>query len=516
MRLIPTTLAVSVSISLVVDHAKASTNWEQLESRLSKDSFQVSNVDDWIEQCIHPFMDTKPDAVSNYQLFEQPSGLCQAHASCGYQLCGGPFQSRAKTYDATVYTDEVWKSDDTLDLPDAVVHPKHVGDVSEAIKFATQQNIGISVKTSGHSYTGSSTKKGTLLLHLSKLPKYSLTGSITECEVDEDIKGAYKEACNLAIARNKKAVIRVGGGQIFDEVLRSVNMDWNEDDNNPRKYHIVSGAAGTVSAAGGWLASGGLSGNNGMRMYGLGIDQVLHVEMVLPSGAHVRFGPTEWEKRPGHAYHLTKKVDGYCNMGNLSDEDSWDWQDCGDDIEIDFHDLWYAVRGGGGGAYGVLTSVYYQLHDFSPIQIVSIQLVDLEISTELKLAFMKAWIDFLLRFLYDPESVGVSESSSNSCSSPGFGGFSGGFFVCFNGGGDIMKGAWERYLAESTNLTNPEDFFYVDNSVPSWAHILVQGGKMFPNVPEGRGYDVSSKCLLESLPYYLRKYLISFLSMFQL
>ena len=112
MRLIPTTLAVSVSISLVVDHAKASTNWEQLESRLSKDSFQVSNVDDWIEQCIHPFKDTEPDAVSNYQLFEESSGLCQAHASCGYQLCGGPFQFRAAKYDATVYTDEVWKSDE--------------------------------------------------------------------------------------------------------------------------------------------------------------------------------------------------------------------------------------------------------------------------------------------------------------------------------------------------------------------------------------------------------------------
>lgn len=68
--------------------------------------------------------------------------------------------------------------------------------------------------------------------------------------------------------------------------MRAVSFDWNN--NNEKKYNLVTGGSGTVSAAGGWLASGGLSGNNGMRMYGLGVDQVLHVEMVLPSGTHVR------------------------------------------------------------------------------------------------------------------------------------------------------------------------------------------------------------------------------------
>ena len=402
--------------------------YDQLKSKLSSENaFQVSQVDDWVEQCVRPFADLPitPDTnidlnnapgsfvVSNYQLFLQPSGLCCAHVNCAYEKCNtGPYPLSfpMNTYNSSVYPDELWKSDDnSLDLPDAVVHPEHVGDVSETVKFASKHKIGVSVKTSGHSYTGSSTKKGTILLHLSKLQKYSPSGSIVECQIGQDTiiqqDGAYHEACDLAIARKKQAVIRVGGGEIFDEPLRAVSFDWNG--NNNRKYHIVTGAAGTVSAAGGWLASGGLSGNNGMRLYGMGIDQVLHVELVLPSGTHVRFGPTDWEEETDRMYPVTTKVTGYCNMGDLSDEDSWDWQDCSDGDNIDFHDLWYAVRGGGGGAYGVVTSVYYQLHEFSPMQVMTVNFMD-PLSAlnddELMSSFLSKWVEFALRFFLARDS----------------------------------------------------------------------------------------------------------------
>lgn len=61
---------------------------------------------------------------------------------------------------------------------------------------------------------------------------------------------------------------------------------------------------------------------NGMRLYGLGVDQVLHAEMVMPNGRHVRFGPTHWELEESMMYPKTKKVAGYCNEGDLSDEDA--------------------------------------------------------------------------------------------------------------------------------------------------------------------------------------------------
>ena len=55
--------------------AKGDTpHWDELEAKLSsKDIFQVSNLDDWIDQCVAPFADlTIPpdDKVSTYQLFE--------------------------------------------------------------------------------------------------------------------------------------------------------------------------------------------------------------------------------------------------------------------------------------------------------------------------------------------------------------------------------------------------------------------------------------------------------------
>ena len=72
-----------------------------------------------------------------------------------------------------------------------------------------------------------------------------------ECDEFSDTRGAYADACVLAHARDKKAVIRVGGGELFDEVLRAVFMTWNENDNKGNKYHIVTGGSGTVGAAGG-------------------------------------------------------------------------------------------------------------------------------------------------------------------------------------------------------------------------------------------------------------------------
>ena len=60
----------------------------------------------------------------------------------------------------------------------------------------------------------------------------------------------------------------------------------------------------------------------------------------------------------------TTSVEGYCiadDTADLSDERTWSWVDCSD--QYDFDDLWFAIRGGGGGNYGVITSIYYQLHD---------------------------------------------------------------------------------------------------------------------------------------------------------
>jgi hypothetical protein len=134
----------------------------------------------------------------------------------------------------------------------------------------------VSKKVAGHSYFGASSEQGTLLLKLStQYPKYGIGGSLHECTPDEfddtsknsttttTIRSANAMACAVANSRNKSAVLRVGGGELFDEAYRAVSFDWNGV-YPERKYHLVGGGAGTVSAAGGWLQSGGLSGTTGM------------------------------------------------------------------------------------------------------------------------------------------------------------------------------------------------------------------------------------------------------------
>jgi hypothetical protein len=286
--------------------------------------------------------------------------------------------------------------------------------------------VGVSVKVAGHSYFGASTVNNSLLIKMTSYPKYAITGGPMECANETDyttpVVAATEEssatamACKLAKARGKNAILRVGGGEMFDEAYRSVSFDWNLNENNTNKYHLVGGGAGTVSAAGGWLASGGLSGTTGMRMYGIGIDQVLHMEMILPNGTHVRFGPSQWEDAEGYVYPKTTEVTGYCNSMPLEDEAQWDWQPCDG---INFDDLWFAARGGGGGSFGIVTSVYYQIHDQpGPLQQVYAQIPLPETTTDTQyFVLAMVYVEFVLKFFYMPEALGVAEEHSDYCGS---------------------------------------------------------------------------------------------------
>ena len=72
----------------------------------------------------------------------------------------------------------------------------------------------------------------------------------------------------------------------------------------------------------GWTFQGGLPGTAAGRLYGFGVDQVLMLEMVLPNGYHVRFGPTEWETAEGYDVPKTLKVSGVCRSNpSETDED---------------------------------------------------------------------------------------------------------------------------------------------------------------------------------------------------
>merc|ERR1719491_909686 len=185
------------------------------------------------------------------------------------------------------------------------------------------------------------------------------------------------------------------------------------------KYHILGGGAGTVSPMG-WTFLGGLASATLGRRYGLGADQVLQIEMVLPNGNHVRFGPTAWQKNTNQLYPKTTEVTGYCNKNyDSTNENEWKWTEC--EAAINFDDLWFATLGGGGGTWGIVLSIHYQLHNHHKVYYVEQPYKTMENSNtthtepEKNKIIQLAW-EYAFDFLFDPTQLeDVTESDSNAC-----------------------------------------------------------------------------------------------------
>ena len=152
------------------------------------------------------------------------------------------------------------------------------------------------------------------------------------------IKSNYLK-CNV----RHDAVIQVGGGQVWGEIYQALGND----------YHVIGGNGLTVSAAGGWINGGGLSASS--RIYGMGVDQVVEFEVITADGLKVLASECENE------------------------------------------DLFWALKGGGGGTFGVTTSVHYKLHATKPFCEVSFVVEDFnEPLWDAKTVYK--WIDLLIDF----------------------------------------------------------------------------------------------------------------------
>lgn len=513
------------------------TPWEDLRNVLSSpDILTVPSVFDWKEQCLDPMVFTEPfvtDPLDPFKLYGydigfKPAGVCMVHMSCMYPSCFSPLPNPYLLPcppDTTCVEpnralsppfDDSNLFDDEMELPAAVLQPKTASDVVRGIEFAVEHDIGISVKVIGHSYFGASTSRGTLLIKMStNFPGYAEEGSLTECAGygSNSTSDAMSMACAVATAREKKAVLRVGGGELFDTAYRAVFFDWNGNPSNANHYHFVGGFCGTVSAAGGWLHSGGLSGSS-MRLHGVGVDQVLHIEMVLPNGTHVRFGPTSWEEEEGSLYHKTTEVTGYCNAKPYeTDESMWEWTTCeGEEENINFEDLWFAVRGGGGGTFGILTSVYYQLHDL-PGNVTEVRAYDPgfeRADVEKTLTVASDYLNFSLRYLFLPETLhNVSDVESNSCNAPApafttFPLYSA--LYCQNSAGYKIVDEWKKYLETSqlrekygddeAFMTSMESLFFVAAEYPNQGYVTL----LTEGPYAGRLNDDGGIMLYQSIP----------------
>ncbi|MFB3779215.1 MAG: FAD-binding oxidoreductase [Bryobacteraceae bacterium] len=170
--------------------------------------------------------------------------------------------------------------------PRMIVRCADVADVIQAVLFARNANMLVAVRGGGHNGAGLAVCDGGLVIDLSRM---------RSTHVDPAAR-----------------TMRVEGG-----------CTWNDVDHAGHAFGLTT-PAGTISTTGvGGLTLGGGIGHL-TRRYGLTIDNLLAVDMVLADGTFVAANASE------HA------------------------------------DLYWAVRGGGGN-FGVVTSFLFQLH---PVKIV--------------------------------------------------------------------------------------------------------------------------------------------------
>ena len=305
---------------------------------------------DFQEQCI-------VQGTNAFAIAASGNGMCMQNFQCQYQFCNLDNQ----------------RSDA---LPEYSVDVRSEVDIATVLHFANKHNIPVSIKTSGHSYMGSSTAADSILLWMANYPK---DGTITQ---------GFLDSCGT----NHSTVIGIGGGSTWNDVIESVQD----------KYHVVTGSARTVSAAGGyvvvavvgvfvllgrvlrslshpvpgfcvgpyhdhtpplpfldiffrWLQGGGLSWT--VRKYGMGVDNVVSIRVVLANGTVVT---TDACTHP---------------------------------------DLFWALRGGGGGTFGVVTHTHYLLHPVTNIVVCNwfLQGIDYMLEQQLYqplIAFSKQWLEY--------------------------------------------------------------------------------------------------------------------------
>jgi len=458
-----------------------------------------SSPSDFVANC-EPRIVTQGTIIDYYKN-ANPAACVLSTYMCGFENCN-PYRNATlqERWDRLVlntnppdYTDSIMyyftvlpelRKVDTFNIPSKILMPQSAGEIVQAVEFATTHGLELSVKTTGHSYQGASQKKDTLLINMYEYPKSSsLSGGIVECVDNESVAkrdGSTDGPCALVRANGKQAYIKVGGGENFAQAYLSIRA-FNADEANSNDYMMLGGAWGGVSPMG-WTMQGGMGGTTNGRAIGVGVDQVVQLEMVLPSGDHVRLSPSSWESSEQYLYPSITKVSGECRSN--VDEDNellWEWEPC---AVADWSDLWFAVLGGGGGTFGIVTSMYHQLHEKLPIQQFDLTLKsfmrdDSEChisnmsfppsetgpydvwnntydSTEEHLYFSvlgRAYWKFILDFMVDPKALGLEEDVTTKCSSAFH--FTDGIVVhCYGTGADgtpaidPLVNAWKKYMDE--------------------------------------------------------------------
>ncbi|KAI6039145.1 hypothetical protein EDC04DRAFT_3011338, partial [Pisolithus marmoratus] len=185
-------------------------------------------------------------------------------------------------------------------------------DIQAAINFALQYNLKLVVKNTGHDFLGRSAARGAFVVWTHNMKNITYNAQFTP-------QGA---PANETYQGRSFTTLTVGAGVQWFEAYDTANQ-------NGRMMVGGLSLGGSVGAAGGWLQGGGHSVLS--PTHGLGVDNAIEITVVTSTGAYLT-------------------VNNYQNP-----------------------DLFWALRGGGGGTYGIVTSVTYRTYQELPVTMYFVQ-----------------------------------------------------------------------------------------------------------------------------------------------
>ncbi|KAJ4422746.1 hypothetical protein N0V82_002643 [Gnomoniopsis sp. IMI 355080] len=192
-------------------------------------------------------------------------------------------------------------------VPSYYVDATGVDEVAASLRWANEQNVRLVIKNTGHDYRGRSTGPDSFAIWTHHIKPQMV--------IDDNF---IPDGC----PESTGPVVTYGAGEQFQELNDFVYQ------NKYTPQVLIGGAAATVGASGGWILGGGHSFAS--NTYGLGVDNVMQMRVVLPNGTYVTANRCQHQ------------------------------------------DIFFALRGGGGGTFGVLMETTSRLYPIVPMQLASI------------------------------------------------------------------------------------------------------------------------------------------------
>ncbi|TVY64581.1 putative FAD-linked oxidoreductase [Fusarium oxysporum f. sp. cubense] len=199
-------------------------------------------------------------------------------------------------------------------LPDYRLQVKTVSDVQNAVRFATRHNIRLTVLTTGHDQLARSDAGSGLIIDLSLFNGVQVSESFTPTGEGLPFIEPGTEVNIITPKDGVQAAVTFGPARAGLQLNYAVGKSG---------LFSVSGAAATVALGGGWGQNGGYGPLT--AQYGLGVDQWLEAQIVTP--------------------------DGELSIAN----------------KVVNPDLFWAIRGGGGGTFGVIVQATWKVYPTVPM-----------------------------------------------------------------------------------------------------------------------------------------------------